>query len=230
MRGTARFFAALVLASGLLLGVHGARAQVDSPMPATAARSADRSEFAISFYRELAKRPGNIFAGPYSLEMAMAMAQAGARGQTAGEFTHVLGNDPASGLAAPAAEGLTFEVANALWAQRGLALKSDYRASILSGFNGSVESLDFSAPTSAADAINRWAADKTHGRIQSVVSPATLSSDTRLVLTDAVYFKGAWELPFAPGDTSQAAFHPASGREVQTDTMHQTSRFDNLPW
>ena len=226
MRRTARFFVALLLANGLLLGVHGARAQVGSPAPAAAKRSKDRSNYEISFYRELAKRPGNIFAGPYSLEMAMAMAQAGARGQTAKEFANVLGNNPASGLAAPAGDGLTFEVANALWAQRELALKSDYLAAIRARFSGSVGTLNFSAPTSAADAMNRWASDKTHGRIQSVVSPAALSSDTRLVLTDAVYFKGVWESPFAAGDTHRELFDLASGREVQTDTMHQTSNFE----
>lgn len=226
MRRTANFLAALLLASGPLIGCHDALAQSRSPAPAVAALSADRSDGAISFYRELAKRPGNIFVGPYSLEMALAMAQAGARGRTAKEFDKVLGNNPARGLAAPAGNGLTFEVANALWTRRGQSLNSDYLAQIATAFDGSVGALDFSAPKSAADTINRWASDKTHGRISSVVSPAAFSSDTGLIMTDAVYFKGAWDSPFKPGDTYKDSFHLASGRVVQTDTMHQTSNFE----
>ncbi|MHB8454758.1 MAG: serpin family protein [Acidiferrobacterales bacterium] len=84
---------------------------------------ARRAAVAIRLYRELARRSGNVFVSPYSLEMALAMAQAGARGSTARAFTQVLGSDPVSSPAQPGGNGLTFTMANALWVQSRFRLK-----------------------------------------------------------------------------------------------------------
>ena len=188
---------------------------------------AHRAAVAIRLYRELARGPGNVFASPYSLEMALAMAQAGARGATAREFADVLGSDPAGSPAQPGGDGLTFTVANALWAQSGLALRPGYVAEIRRKFDGLVESLDFrGTPTGAARTINSWVSKNTSGRIDSVVSPREFQSHTSLILTDAVYFKGAWEKSFDPDLTDKRHFHLPAGRRVRTDMMHNTAHFD----
>ena len=188
---------------------------------------AHRAAVAIRLYRELARGSGNVFASPYSLEMALAMAQAGARGATAREFADVLGSDPAGSPAQPGGDGLTFTVANALWVQSGLALRPGYVAEIHGKFDGLVESLDFrGTPEGAARTINSWVSQKTSGRIDSVVSPREFGDHTSLVLTDAVYFKGTWEKSFDPGLTDKQHFHLPGGRCVRTDLMHDTAHFD----
>ncbi len=188
---------------------------------------ARRAAVAIRLYRELASGSGNVFASPYSLEMALAMAQAGARGTTAREFAAVFGSDPAGSPARPGGDGLIFTVANALWAQSGLALRPGYVAEIRRKFDGLVESLDFrGTPTGAARTINSWVSTQTSGRIDAVVSRRDFGDHTSLVLTDAVYFKGTWEKSFDPGFTYKQHFHLPGGARVWTDMMHNTAHFE----
>ncbi len=187
---------------------------------------ARRAAVAIRLYRELARGSGNVFASPYSLEMALAMAQAGARGSTARAFAQVLGSDPAGLPAQPDGNGLTFTVANALWAQSGLPLSPRYVTTIKRKFDGLVRSLDFSgAPRASARIINHWVSEKTRGRIDSLVSASELEQKTSLMLTDAVYFKGVWVKSFDPGDTYKQNFHLPDGRRVRTEMMHNTAHF-----
>jgi serpin B len=156
--------------------------------------------------------------------MALAMAQVGARGSTARAFAHVLGSDPANSPAQPDGDGLTFTMANALWAQSRFPLSPRYVTTIERKFDGLVQSLDFSgAPRASAEIINHWVFAKTHGRIDSLVSASELEHQTSLMLTDAVYFKGAWVKSFDPGDTYKQYFHLPAGRRVRTDMMHNTA-------
>ena len=195
----------------------------DHPPPDSRAR---RAAIAIRLYRRLAHGSGNVFASPYSLEMALAMAQAGARGSTARAFADVLGRDPAAAPAQPGGKGLTFTVANALWAQSGFPLSSGYVAEIQRKFDGLVRLLDFrGAPRAAARTINDWVSEKTRGRIGAVVSPGELKHETSLMLTDAVYFKGMWQKSFNPGNTYKQRFQLPGGDHVRTDMMHNTAHF-----
>lgn len=188
--------------------------------------SARRAAVAFRLYRELARGSGNVFVSPYSLEMALAMAQAGARGSTARAFAQVLGSDPAGSPAQPGGNGLRFTVANALWPQRRFPLRPGYVAEIKTKFGGLVQLLDFSgAPQASARIINRWVSEKTHGRIDSLVSASELEQKTSLMLTDAVYFKGVWVKSFDPGDTYKQKFHLPGGRRVRTQMMHNTAHF-----
>ena len=188
---------------------------------------ARRASVAIRLYRELARRPGNVFVSPYSLEMALAMARVGARGSTARAFAQLLGNDPARSPAQPDGNGLTFTMANALWARNRFVLRSGYVAEIHTKFAGLVRSLDFSgAPRTSARIINDWVSAKTHGRIDSLVSASEFDHHTSLMLTDAVYFKGSWVKSFDPGDTYEQTFHLRADRRVRTDMMHNTANFD----
>ena len=196
----------------------------DHPQPDSRAR---RAAVALRLYRQLARGSGNVFVSPYSLEMALAMAQAGAHGSTARAFAQVLGSDPAGSPAQPGGNGLSFTVANALWPQRRFPLRPGYVAEIQTKFAGQVQPLDFSgAPQASARIINHWVSAKTHGRIDSLVSASEIDRQTSLLLTDAVYFKGAWVKPFEPGDTYRQNFHLSGGRRVRTGMMHNTAHFD----
>jgi serpin B len=215
---------AAITSRSVPVGASGTHAPPPShPQPVSGAR---RATVAIHLYRALAHGSGNVFVSPYSLEMVLAMAQAGARGNTAKTFAEVLGSDPAGSPAQPGGEGLTYTVANALWAQRGFALRPGYVTEIRRKFDGLTQSLDFrGAPRAAAKTINDWVSAKTHGRIGTLVSPRALEHGTSLILTDAVYFKGGWVKPFDSGDTYKQNFHLPHGRRVRTEMMHNTAHF-----
>jgi len=124
---------------------------------------------------------------------------------------------PPSGDTEP--DGSKFEAANALWG----ANQYYFNATIKSDFGGNLQRVNFADAEAANDKINNWVAAQTHGKIPSIISPMMLNGGTRLVLTNAVYFKAGWAQPFDTSDTRKAPFHVAPGDDVQADAMDMTS-------
>ncbi len=195
--------------------------------------------FAVDLYRRLAAGKGNIFFSPHSISSALAMTWAGARDGTREEMRKVLGfeGDPDEVHAAferlqrvleeGAKEGgYELTVANALWGQKGFEFLDEYLAILKERYGASLNTLDFrAAAESARETINRWVEDRTHGRIRDLLKPGTITAATRLVLTNAIYFKGKWSAPFDPQATREEPFHVDSSREVSADLMHREDLF-----
>lgn len=84
---------------------------------------------------------------------------------------------------------------------------------------------DFAAqPAAVADDINGWVAEQTEDRIPTIVGPAQVRPDTRLVLANAIYFNAAWLFPFSPNATQDGMFTTASGDQVTVPLMHGSVR------
>lgn len=167
-------------------------------------------EFAWRMYGELSQDPGNLFFSPYSVAAALGMMAGGARGETAEEFSRLLGVRRAMRKAA----GAHFEWidANALWVQREYKLQPDFVAKANREFDATVEAVDFSKdPGAASSAINDWTSKATRGKITRLVDSSKLTPLTRLVLTNAIYFKAKWDLPFKEDFTEMQPFHGTSG-------------------
>jgi serpin B len=163
------------------------------------------------------------------------MLDNGAVGTTQQELERVLHTDdlPAGALNA-ACESLnkslnsqtnvTLELANAIWYQRGIPLKPAFVSINREFFGAELGAVDFARPRSA-QTINRWADKRTHGKIQDIVrwpfDPAT-----RVVLANAIYFKGKWERPFDKKVTRPHTFHLANGGQKDVPTMWQHGHFD----
>ncbi len=114
---------------------------------------------------------------------------------------------------------------NALWGQKGYAFLPTYLADAKDTFGGSLHEVDFADAPVACKTINTWVEDQTHDKIKELVTPQAVGRDTRLVLTNAVYFKSAWANPFSKAATRDDPFTLASGQKVQVPTMHQTNYF-----
>lgn len=212
----------------------------DGTAPERKAVVEGNNQFAYDLYARLAQEPGNLFFSPFSLSTALAMTHAGARGTTEAEMARAL-HFPAdqaklhpavAGLVGDlnagtgAAAGYELSVANALWGQKGFAFLPAFldltRAHYAAGFR----ELDFKADAEAARrTINDWAAQETHDRVRDLFPPNLLNDRTRLVLTNAIYFKGRWATPFGRESTVPAPFTLASGEKVQVPMMHQTATF-----
>lgn len=201
-----------------------------------------QNEFAIDLYGQLRGQKGNFFFAPYSVSTALGMVYAGAKGGTAAELAKTLHLDElkpaaANGLRATylqdfaaqpvlgdtQPDGSKFETANALWGANHYNFNAGYIATIKFDFGGDLRRVNFVSPQAAIDKINNWVDLHTHGKIPSIISPIMLSGDTRLVLTNAVYFKAGWAQPFYLDATRKALFDIASGDDVQADTMDMTS-------
>ena len=114
-------------------------------------------------------------------------------------------------------------VVNAMWGQEGYPFSDRYVKTLESSYRASVEAVDFlNKRTAARNAINAWVDKETKGKIKNLIAPGVLRPNTRLVLTNAVYFKGSWSDQFKKRATKPAKFHLEGADPVDVPTMHQT--------
>ena len=192
------------------------------------------ADFAVRLYENLAgKEVGkNLFVSPFSIQVALAMCAAGARGETRKVLADLIGApDDAEEqnrqytalLKAVAGEGerpYQFLTANALWVQQGYRLKPAYQKTIADCYGGALNEVDFSSqPDEAVATINSWVSDKTRAKITELVNRAVLDG-ALLVLTDAIYFKGKWAHEFAKARTTDEDWYGSHGT-IQVPTMHR---------
>ena len=109
-------------------------------------------------------------------------------------------------------------IANAMWPQIGLPLEGSFVDTITTSYDGYAQNLDYSNTRQAEDTINNWVSQQTQGKIEDLVS--NLSSNTAMVLTNAIHFTGLWESPFDPQYTYSGQFTLADGQTVSTPTMY----------
>jgi len=192
------------------------------------------NRFTLALYDQLRQRPGNLFFSPFSVRMALSMALEGARGETAAEMRAVL-RVPSSDV--PPAPGMgelwrrltrgreyDFMAANALWGQTGAPLKPEFLERIAQQLAGEVRLVDFRHDADGARRqVNDWVEDATRQRIRDLVPPGGINELTRLVLTNAVYFKGAWDESFPREATQDEPFWLDGGGSVRVPLMHQSA-------
>jgi serpin B len=200
-------------------------------------RLADSSNaFGLDVYSVARRGRTNLALSPLSLSMALTMAWAGARGETAAQMKSALRvkeslesdldeeSKLSSWLRAPS-QAATLRVANRLFGEKSYAFERAFLDSTSAAFGSPLEPLDFvSAPDASRRAINDWVASRTAQHIEDLVPPRGVSSDTRLVLANAIYFLGRWEHPFKPHETKPAAFHLSSTQTENVATMHQVEQ------
>jgi serpin B len=196
------------------------------------------NRFALGLYGELRGAEGNLFLSPYSISSVLSMAYAGARGETAEQMAQVLhlpeeGGEVHAAMGRLAAEvagsgrerEFALHVANAVWLQQGFEVLAEFLRVMSAHYGGGLERLDFgAAPEPARRRINAWVEEQTAGRIRDIIPPGVLTPLTRLVLTNAIYFKGAWLHPFSEGNTADDAFHVTAERSVTVPMMKGTHR------
>jgi serpin B len=213
------------------------RAMGDNPILAVVQSN---NAFALDLYAKLTmvEQGGNLFFSPASVYTALAMVYSGAGSVTAAEMRdtlhfnledrelHTEMRRLVSQLDS-AGEGSQLSLANALWGQQGYTFLQGFLRLIRDQYGAGLETVDFQGATDLArTTINRWVEDRTHQRIKNLIQPGMLDLRTRLVLTNAIYFKGIWRVQFDPKDTRKEPFHLHSGGNVSVDMMHlQNKRF-----
>ncbi|MDR1082235.1 MAG: hypothetical protein LBQ79_15105, partial [Deltaproteobacteria bacterium] len=191
--------------------------------PEAVGAASGATAFGLELYRSLAPRDGNIFISPVSVAGVLAMAYAGAAGDTAEAFEGALGipyrgeallkswKGLLDSLDAASGDGSELSLAGSVWPDSAAKLRRGYVRSVERTFGAKVLPQDFAGGGDAPRlAINEWAARETRDRVRDLV-PMPLPPDTRLVLANAVYFKGGWREPFDRAETSEGRFRAPSG-------------------
>jgi serpin B len=201
------------------------------------------TRFALELYQQIRDEGGgNVFFSPYSISTALGLTYVGARGETASEMARVMHFDlPTETLArafadlanrfeaVQAKKQVQLAVANSLWPQQGSRLRPEFLDLCQRQFHARVCLLDYvKAREAARQAINGWVEKKTQDKIKALLQPDDLTALTRLVLCNAIYFKGDWAKQFDPKATRPAPFFLAPGRSVDVSLMHQKARVKAL--
>jgi serpin B len=190
---------------------------------------------------------GNLFLSPYSISTALAMTYAGARGETETEMAKALqfpsfpekeggplGRDRLhagfSGLKLGLREvqkkgGVQLSIANALWPQKNYPFRQEYLNLIERDYDSVGKPLDYSNGEKARGIINRWVEQETNDKIKDLIPSGVLDALTRMVLTNAIYFKGDWQAQFKEKSTREMPFKVGPTKTVKVPMMYQKGNF-----
>ncbi len=190
------------------------------------------NKFAFDLYHELSKKEdGNIFFSPYSISAAFAMVYEGAMGKTAKEIQDVFYFPEKNVLRANFAriynkineynKDYTMRTGNALWVQQNYPILEDYLDRVEKYYGGKAANLDFMREAEKSrQTINSFIEEQTNEKIKNLLPPGSVNTLTRLIITNAVYFKGDWKWEFDPKDTEERDFHVDSEHVVKVPMMY----------
>jgi serpin B len=191
--------------------------------------------FALDLYEKLNEKDSNLFFSPYSISTALAMTYGGARGDTAREMANVLHFIPdgdqlhrgfgelisgLNGKSGPRQFELT--IANRLWGQKDYTFDPNFIKLTEGTYGAGLKEVNFKEATEQArQTINGWVEEQTKNKIKELLKPGILKSDTRFVLTNAIYFKASWNVPFEKQATRPGPFKLAGDKSIEDVPLMQ---------
>lgn len=178
----------------------------------------------------------NILCSPYSVSSAMSMVLLGAGGNTKLELENALCAKSSEAhkkaklvqdsLQSNKSVGQSLHIANELFLEKSFAVKEQFTSDLMTHYKSSVNSQDFKGnPEGSRDAINKWVSAETQGKITDLMPPTSISIDTRLVLVNAIHFKGKWETQFTKSNTNVQDFRTSEGKLVKVDMMTKKAKY-----
>jgi serpin B len=196
------------------------------------------NQFALDLYQQLHSSEGNLFFSPSSISTALSLTHAGAAGETKTEMAKTLriqlpddrlhsamGILQASWKLPAQNKGIRLNIANRLWGQANTEFLPAFLAITRDQYSAELARLNFTDSESARQTINRWVEEQTQSKITALIPAGALASDTKLVLTNAVYFYGTWEAPFKKENTKDEDFYLTETEKVKVPLMHRRSGF-----
>jgi len=196
------------------------------------------NQFAIDLYNHI-NGNGNVFFSPFSIFDALSMTYAGARNETEEQMAKVLHitlpqerfHRAFSKIIEEIKSSVqknkyTLKIANALWGQKGFHFLNSFLSLVKNCYDGNVFSVNFYNGMETAQKINYWVDNQTNDKIKRIIGK--INPLTRLILTNAVYFKGEWSSGFATATTEPSTFYVNPKQEVKVSMMYQEGKFSYM--
>jgi len=188
------------------------------------------NQFGFEFYQEI-KSNNNFVFSPASISSAFAMTYNGAQGNTFNEMAQVFHfnknlsefNTDYKNLFTLNENQKDFQFynANSLWIQEGMEIKQNFLDVNKTYYGASLNLLDFKNDSEKSRiTINNWVSEKTKNKINDLLNPSTIDNATRLVLVNALYFKGAWKKQFKKEQNTKDKFQVAKRDFIEADFMN----------
>ncbi len=197
------------------------------------------STFAIELYSQLREREKNLFFSPFSIFTALAMVYAGARGSTAKQMEQTLHIPLEQHQFHMALKNLLrilrsdesnkdtiLSIANLLCVKDGYDLLEKFLWTIEDNYDAPIWKLDFSLEVESCAKINAWVSEQTRGKIKNIID--AIHPEMRIILINAIYFKGEWEKTFDKKYTKDERFKLINGEKLLVPMMHQTNNYSYL--
>lgn len=194
------------------------------------------NQFALELYSNLSQEKGNVFFSPYSISTALAMTYEGARDETAEEMANVFHFAENKTIRQSSFAAIynklnkkdaeyKLHTANALWAQDDYYFLDNYKNTIEQYYGGKITNLDFVRDAeNSRKTINNWVEEQTNDKIKDLLPQGSINGMTRLVLTNAIYFKGKWVMEFEKKKTRDSDFWTTPETKIQVPMMRRTDK------
>ncbi|MBK9046897.1 MAG: serpin family protein [Bacteroidetes bacterium] len=189
------------------------------------------NQFAFDLYKTIKSNSDNAFYSPFSISVALGMTVEGAKNTTRKEMLktmHLPEDDLVrqtgfrsllTAINAPNKE-YKLSTANSIWVQSGMPLKPEFETSLKNNFKGGLNLLNFKVDgDNCRVPINDWVADNTNQKIIDLIPEKSINKFTRMVLTNAIYFKGQWKKEFSKELTSDQYFQLINQKSVVVPMM-----------
>ena len=192
------------------------------------------SDFALTLYRTLsAADKNNVFISPYSISSALGMLLLGSKENTATELKQALQygaltdtNIHEQNLEIMQKflqlESITLETASKLFPEKSFSVSEDFYEKCQKYYRAKTESLNFAEnPEDSREAINHWVEEQTKGKITDFLPGGSITNSTKLVLANAIYFKGDWLDKFNEAETHDVDFFVDENQTKKVTMMAQ---------
>ncbi|MFA5450538.1 MAG: serpin family protein [Dehalococcoidales bacterium] len=197
--------------------------------------------FTLKLFQKARKQDVNLIFSPYSISAALAMTWAGARGETETEMAAIMNfileqpqlhpafksldarlNQKSKSQGGEDIDGFKLRIVNSIWGQKGYQFLPSFLDTLAKNYGTGLNLVDFKNKTEESRrAINDWVLEQTQGKIEELVGQGTIDKLTRLVLTNAIYFKGRWKYPFEAFRTAENIFRLLNGDEIFAPMMNR---------
>ena len=194
------------------------------------------NEFTFDLYKATAADAAgrNVFLSPYSVSTALAMTYAGARGTTETEMAKTMHFAPdvhegmgalIGSINAVPEDVATVRTANAIWPAKGEKILPEFYQIVRFDYRAELKQLDYAKhPEGSRNTINKWVEEQTNDKITDIVPGGALGKDTKMVLTNAVYFRADWEEKFKAENTAERPFWVSREKSVGVQMMNRLSK------
>jgi len=194
------------------------------------------NKFGCSLFKEVVKPGENTFVSPISISLALAMTYNGAEDKTKEEMASVLNisgfelssfneeNEKIIKQLTSEDKSLKLSIANSLWAKKEEPFKKPFFEIARNFYKAEIANVDFMAPETVPR-INSWVEEKTQDKIKNLLSKNDVNKDTLLILINALYFKGKWDIPFKEERTKERDFYLSGGDAKKVPMMSNSDEF-----
>nr|XP_032830430.1 leukocyte elastase inhibitor-like [Petromyzon marinus] len=213
------------------------------PSSAMDAVTEANTEFALDLFKALGAAAAgsgeerNVFFSPASVSAALAMLLMGAKEETAAQMSKSLHLDGVEdvhgayqsllGAFSSTTQGSVLRMANRLYGEKGYNFLQDFLDSSAKFYQAELAAVNFKgAFEEARKEINAWVEGQTEGKIQDLLASGVVNSLTRLVLVNAVYFKGSWDAKFDPEVTRDAEFKINKNEKKPVKMMYKKAKYN----